>query len=88
MVVVTDPSRRSELCAACLNQEQVREAPVSIVFLAAPLESARKYHSRGKYLYSIQDATNACMMTSLLCTDKGLGTCWVGAFHDDKVSSV
>lgn len=73
---------------ACHKQEQVLEAPVCLIFLADRSESMNKYRERGFYLYSVQDATNACMMTSLLCADEGLGTCWVGAFNDEKVSKV
>lgn len=88
IIVVDDAKQKSQLCAACLNQSQIQEAPVCLVFLAAPKDSSIKYRSRGEYLYCIQDATNACMMTSLLCTENGLGSCWVGAFRDSEVLQV
>ena len=88
IIVVDDAKQRAQLCAACLNQSQVQEAPVCLVFLAAPKDSAVRYRSRGEYLYCIQDAANACMMTSLLCAENGLGSCWVGAFKDPQVLEV
>ncbi|RSN74338.1 nitroreductase family protein [Candidatus Methanodesulfokora washburnensis] len=39
-------------------------------------------------LYSIQDATIAATYAMLSATALDLGTCWVGAFDDDKVREV
>ncbi|PNV78442.1 MAG: nitroreductase [Thermoproteota archaeon] len=88
VVVVRDEERRRRLARACYNQEFVYEAPVSMVFLADPMRSARRYGRRGMVLYSIQDATIAATYAMLSATALDLGTCWVGAFDDDKVREV
>ncbi|MGY0287889.1 MAG: nitroreductase family protein [Candidatus Methanodesulfokora washburnensis] len=88
VVIVRDRERRKKLAKACYNQGFVEEAPVSMVFLADPERSARRYGRRGMVLYSIQDATIAATYAMLSATALDLGTCWVGAFDDDKVREV
>lgn len=88
VVVVRDKERRRKLARACYNQGFVEEAPVSMVFLADPGRSARRYGRRGTVLYSIQDATIAATYAMLSATALDLGTCWVGAFDDDRVREV
>jgi nitroreductase len=88
IVVVRDPSIKNNLYIAARKQVQVLKAPVCLVFFAAQEESQEKYRSRGTNLYSIQDATNACMMTALACAEEKLGTCWVGSFSDEDVIKV
>jgi hypothetical protein len=87
IVVVTDPKVKAALHAAAHRQDQVLHAPYVLVFLADDARCSEKYKRRSS-LFSVQDATNACMMTSLACAEEGLGTCWVGAFHDDAVAAV
>lgn len=85
IVVVRDPRGRSVLMRACHDQEFVGEAPLSLVFVATPTRSARKYGQRGTELYCLQDATIACAYAQLTATVLGLASTWVGAFDDDAV---
>jgi len=55
------------------------------VFLADPDRSASRYGSRGRRLYSLQDATIAATFSMLAAEAVGLGTCWVGAFSDAEI---
>jgi len=87
IVVVRDPELRRRLAEACWGQRFVEEASVSLVFLADPSASARRYGSRGASLYAVQDATIACAFAMLAAHALGYGTCWVGAFDDDAVLS-
>ena len=64
------------------------EAPVHLVFLAYPARSSRVYGRRGANLYSIQDATIAATFSMLAAHALGYGTCWVGAFDDEKVLNI
>ncbi len=86
IVVVRDRERKRRLCEAALGQDFIEEAPVVFVFLSNPRRSARRYGKRGIELYCIQDATIAAAYLQLAATALGLGSVWVGAFHDDKVS--
>ncbi|HDN02092.1 MAG TPA: nitroreductase [Candidatus Bathyarchaeota archaeon] len=87
VVVVKDPEVRLKLARASYGQMFIHEAPVSMVFLANPLRSARRYGDRGRRLYSVQDATIAATFAMLAATSLGLGTCWVGALDDERVAA-
>ncbi|MFW3145180.1 MAG: nitroreductase family protein [Thermoplasmatota archaeon] len=78
-------SKRKELMEAALHQEWISEAPFLILF-CADRKAISSYGDRGKDLYCVQDATIAATYAMLKATDIGLGTCWVGAFDDAKVS--
>jgi nitroreductase len=88
IVMVTEPDVRAALARAALDQDFIAKAPVVLVFLASPRRSSVRYHRRGEDLYCIQDATIACAFAHLRAADLGLGSAWVGAFHDDKVVSI
>lgn len=88
VVVVQKREVKKEIALACLEQEFITQAPVVLVFVALPEVSAVKYGSRGRTLYSIQDATLAASYAQLAASALGLSTCWVGAFEDDKLARV
>lgn len=83
---VTAARARAALARAA-DQLYLAEAPDVLVFFANPGRSARKYGSRGKELYAIQDATIAATYAMLAATDLGLSTVWVGAFDPAKVTA-
>jgi nitroreductase len=86
IVVVRCAATRSALAAAAHGQEFLAQAPVVLVFFADPARSAARYGTRGEKLFCIQDATIAACHAQLAATDLGLGTCWVGAFDDKRVT--
>lgn len=83
--MITDAGLRRELAAAALRQSFVAEAPVCIVICAEPERSARIYGARGRTLYCLQDTAAAAQNLLLAATALGLGTCWVGAFEEERV---
>jgi len=85
VALVRARSVRRRLASAALDQGHVAQAPVVLVFLADALASGVKYGRRGETLYAVQDATIACAYAQLAACDAGLGSCWVGAFHEDQV---
>lgn len=88
VVVIRDPDRKRQLVKASLDQSFIAQAPLVLVFLANPDRNRAKYGSRGAELYSLQDTTIACAYAQLAATASGLGTCWVGAFDEDKVREI
>lgn len=46
---------------------------------------ARKNQKRSRELYSLQDATIAASYSQLAAENLSLGSCWVGAFKEEKV---
>ena len=87
-IVVKDIELKRELASVALEQRHVEEAPVVIVVCADPGKSANKYGERGKSLYCIQDTAAAIENMLLVANSLGLGTCWVGAFEEDKVKNI
>lgn len=86
-IIVKDRKTKEKLFESALRQEQIREAPVIIVVGANLKKIGLKYRERGKNVYSLQD-TAACVQNMLLAAHAlGLGTCWIGAFDENKVSS-
>lgn len=88
IVVVRHTTARSALVEAAHGQAFLAEAPVVLVFLAAPDRSAARYATRGKELFCLQDATIAACYAQLAATALGLGSCWVGAFNERRVARV
>lgn len=83
--VVTKEEDKEILAAAALNQRFIARAPVVIVVCAEPERSARVYGDRGRNLYCYQDTAAAVQNILLTAAALGLGTCWVGAFDEEKV---
>jgi nitroreductase len=83
-VVVRDPATRAELTEAAKGQRFVGEAPVVIACCA---ETDGHVMSCGQLCYPIDVAIAIDHMT-LAAVAEGLGTCWIGAFHEDKVKEI
>jgi len=62
--------------------------PLIFVFCANQKESESQYGKRGALLYAVQDATIACAYAQLIACDLGLGSCWVGAFDEEKIKEI
>ena len=77
-IVVTDPEKRKRLVDACKGQGFVGEAPVVVVGLADPSESR---------WYKV-DLGIAMEHIALCAVELGLGTCWIGAFYQEKVKEI
>lgn len=84
-VVVRDTEVKRKVSEAA-RQPWIAEAPVAIVVCAAPERSAPRYGDRGINLYCLQDTAAAVQNLHLAAVEKGLGTCWVGAFSESGVA--
>lgn len=81
---ITEGDKRKELASACLGQNFIYEAPVSLVITAKFLRTTNLYGARGqRYVYA--EVGHASQNTYLAITNLGLATCEVGAFDDDSV---
>ncbi len=83
-VVVRSADARERLGAA-MHQRWATAAPVVIVVCVDPRPCAARYGARGEQLYSIQDTAAAVENILLAAVDRGLASCWVGAFDDGAV---
>jgi len=85
LTLVTGGDKRKELSDACLGQDFIKIAPVSLIITADFRRTTSRYGSRGQnYVY--MEAGHASQNIYLAVTSLGLGTVEVGAFIDDKVS--
>lgn len=83
-VVVKDPERRKKLAKAAAGQSFVGEAPVVIAAVALQPEYVMRCQVPA---YAVDLAIAVDHMT-LVAVEEGLGTCWIGAFYQDKVRKI
>jgi len=80
-VVVRDPLTRNALAEAAKGQRFVAEAPVVIACCGVGTDYVM---TCGQHAYTI-DVAIAMENMALTAHEIGLGTCWLGAFYEDKV---
>ena len=83
-IFVKDNNLKKKLISACKNQGFGGEASVGIVGCA--INPSYEMGS-GDYSYSV-DLAIALDHMSLQAVALGLGTCWIGAFYQDKVKDI
>ncbi|MGA1793092.1 MAG: nitroreductase family protein [Thermoplasmatota archaeon] len=83
--VFKSESKRRSMMEAALHQTFIAEAPYLLLF-CADRKAIDSYGDRGRDLYCVQDATISATFAMLKATELGLGTCWIGAFDEQKVS--
>lgn len=83
-VVLTERDLIKTLPQHCLNQDYVN-APVVIVICASDELVEKHYGIRGSRLYSVQNCSAAIENMLLAAHALGLGSCWIGAFDEEKV---
>ena len=82
--VIRDKNLKEAMAEAAGNQIFVAQASAVVVVCADLKASSWGYSKRGVDLYSIQDTAAAIQNLMLAAHAEGLGTCWVGAFSEEK----
>lgn len=86
LVVIKNKKILKDITIACNNQTFMEEAPVIIAACAKEEES---YGTMGGYMNSYPiDIAIALEHLILAATEKGLGTCWIGAFKEQLVKDI
>jgi nitroreductase len=86
LIVVTDEDIKRRLVPACNGQKFIAEAPVIIAGCGFPDDA---YGTIGGYMNGyVMDVTIAMDHLILAAASAGLGTCWIGAFKEEKVKEV
>jgi SagB-type dehydrogenase family enzyme len=88
LILVLTGDRRRPLLFAALGQTMVRDAPASLVYSAVFSRNMGKYGQRGRRRYVCMDLGHSAENVYLQCGSLGLGTCGIGAFHDDALRLV
>jgi len=83
-IVVQDKKTRERLMHAAKGQPFVGQAPVVIACCA---KTDGHLMTCGQACYPI-DVAIAVEHMALKAAEEGLGTCWVGAFYEDKVKEI
>lgn len=83
---IKNKEMKDEIVRASMDQEFIAESPLLLVFCANST-SPSKYGKKAK-LFSIQDATIAASYAQLTACALGLSSVWVGAFNEEKVSTI
>ena len=83
-VIVRDKAKRAELSKAAKGQKFLEDAPIVIACLAM---SDDHVMTCGQLCYPIDVAIAIDHMT-LAAVSLGLGTCWIGAFHEEEVRKI
>ncbi|GFP20905.1 hypothetical protein HKBW3S43_00375 [Candidatus Hakubella thermalkaliphila] len=87
LVKVLDGDLRTELAAAALGQNWVREGAINIVFTAIYERTTRRYGDRGiRYVH--MELGHVGQNVHLQAVALGLGTVVIGAFRDDQVKEI
>jgi nitroreductase len=87
-IVVRNAETKKRLSGAAFEQAVVGKAPLLIVVCADLKEIGGAYGERGMNLYSIQDAACAADSIMLAAWEKGIGSCWVGSFNEQRVKDI
>ncbi len=74
-----------EISAACQNQHQVRDCPVSFWWAAITERGVWRYSTRA-YRYLMLDAGHVCQNLCLAAEGIGCGVCEIGAFTDRHIN--
>lgn len=84
-IVVRSRDARERLAGA-LHQRWAAAAPVAVVVCADPRPCFARYGARGEQVYAIQDTAAAAENILLAAVDRGLASCWIGAFDEQAVA--
>jgi nitroreductase len=87
-VLVTDRALIKQVAGYSIEQYWIQTAPVLVIVCAVPEKHEMYYGLRGKRLYNIQDCAAAIENLMLAATDAGLGSCWIGAFEEEKIKAL
>lgn len=87
-IVITDNKILRQLYHHTMEQDVFNTAPIGVIVCADVEMSQRYYGLRGKRLYAVQDCAAAIQNMLLAAEAFELGSCWVGAFDEEKVASM
>ena len=85
-ILVQDAKLRQDIAAAAKGQHWMAQAPVIVAACGFPEQA---YKHMGGYGNSVDiDLAIAIDHLTLAAVAEGLGTCWIGAFSEEKVKQV
>jgi len=82
---VIKSAEAKERLQSALRQRWATAAPRIIIVSVDPRPCAARFGARGEMLYAIQDTAAAIQNILLAAVDRGLASCWIGAFDEEAV---
>lgn len=87
-LIVTDKKLIRQVASYSIEQYWIQTAPLVLIVCGFPEKHEMYYGLRGKRLYNVQDCAAAIENLLLAATDLGLGSCWIGAFEEEKIRAI
>lgn len=87
-LIIHSRETKEKIAEYCFEQYWMTEAPFFIVVCTQLDKYEDYYGERGKLVYSHMDAAAAIQNLMLKAYDLGLGTCFVGAFDQEKIQEL
>ena len=85
-ILVQDQTLREDLAKAAHDQSFVAQAPVVVVACGFPDQASKRM---GGHFNSVDiDVAIGLDHLTLAAVEEGLGTCWIGAFDEQKVKAL
>lgn len=75
--MIKDKKTKEDLVSACKNQTFIKECGAFLIAVHNPEKK-----------WSAEDCIIMMDHISLQATELGMGTCWIGAFEEDKVKAI
>jgi len=85
--IIIKNREKIEKISLAANQEFIKNSNAIIIVCSNDKIVESIYGDRGK-VYSIQNTAAAIQNILLVATEKGIGTCWIGAFDEEKVKEI
>jgi len=85
--LLTDEKDKIKEVAEITEQEFIQEAKYLVIFMSDPKITKNLYKDRAE-IYLHQQAGAAIQNFLLSLTEKGLGTCWIGHFNEDRLKRI
>ncbi|MDA1196470.1 MAG: nitroreductase family protein [Nanoarchaeota archaeon] len=87
-IIIRDQKTRHKIADACHEQDWLKDAPTHIAIVAEPYKAHEFYGERGESQYTTQSCAAVAQNMMLAAHNGGLGSCWVGAFEEDKIKDI
>jgi len=88
LILIIEGDKKNKLSSAASDQTWIKEAAGALVYSAVFSRTTQKYGIRGKDRYVCMDLGHSAQNVYLQGIALGIGTCAVGAFNDEKITSL
>lgn len=88
LIIISDRDKIKDISEFCIEQEWISQASYLIIICNERKKVVEYYGEHFGEVYSIQNCAIIAAYIELLALDRGLGSCWVGAYYEDKIKKL